>query len=133
VWSVLVADVEFSAMRGDASTVDEYIAAAPAARRRSLAHLRQLCTGELRDFEEAVRSGMPSYLRDGEVEIAFAAQEAHISFSVLRQDALEANAARLEGLSLGKGCIRFRRSDQIDPDTIRALLGSTAASAGPIC
>lgn len=92
-----------------------------------------LCTDELRDFEEAMRYGMPSYLRDGEVEIAFANQKAHISFYVLRQDALAANMARLGGLSLGKGCIRYRRPDQIDPHAIRALLGSTAASTGPIC
>jgi len=76
---------------------------------------------------------MPSYERDDAVEIAFASQKAYISFYVLRQAALEANDSRLEGLSVGKGCIRFRRPEQIDEETIRSLLGATAADDGPIC
>jgi uncharacterized protein YdhG (YjbR/CyaY superfamily) len=120
-------------MRGDASAVDDYIAKAPADRRKALELLRELCTDELPGFEEAMRYGMPSYLRLGEVEISFASHKAYISLYVLRRDALEANASRLESLSVGKGCIRFRRPDQIDPHTVRALLSSTAVSTGPIC
>ena len=112
-------------MRSDASSVEVYIAGAPSERRQGLELLRHLCTTELPGFEEAMRYGMPSYLRAGQVEV--------ISFYVLRRDALEANAARLEGLSVGKGCVRFRRSDQIDPEVVGALLRSTVASSGPIC
>lgn len=121
------------AMRSDASTVDDYIDEAPADRRKALELLRELCIAELPGFEEAMRYGIPSYLRLGEVEIGFANHKAYISLYVLRRDALEANAARLEGLSVGKGSIRFRRPDQIDPQTVRALLSSTAAGTGPIC
>jgi uncharacterized protein YdhG (YjbR/CyaY superfamily) len=120
-------------MGRDASTVNAYIAEAPADRRKALELLRELCNTELPGFEEAMRYGMPSYLRLGQVEVGFANRKAYISFYVLRQDALEAHTARLDGLSVGKGCIRFRRPDQIDPDTVRALLRSTAASTGPIC
>jgi uncharacterized protein YdhG (YjbR/CyaY superfamily) len=120
-------------MGGDASTVNAYIAEAPADRRKALQLLRELCTAELPGFEEAMRYRMPSYLRLGEVEVGFANHKAYISLYVLRRDALKAHAARLEGLSVGKGCIRFRRPDQIDPDTVRGLLRSTAASTGPIC
>jgi len=42
--------------------------------------LRDLCREELRGFEEAMRNGMPGYLRDGVVEIGFASQKATISF-----------------------------------------------------
>jgi uncharacterized protein YdhG (YjbR/CyaY superfamily) len=120
-------------MSGDASTVDDYIAEAPADRRKALELLRELCTGELLGFDEAIRYGMPSYLRLGEVEVGFASNKAYISLYVLRRDVLEANAACLEGLSVGKGCIRFRRPDQIDPQTVRALLRATAVSTGTIC
>ncbi len=95
--------------------------------------MRRLCLEELRGFTEAMRYGMPSYERDGEVEIGFASQKAYISFYVLRQAALEANASRLEGLSVGKGCIRFRRPEQIDEETVRLLLAATVADDGPIC
>ena len=120
-------------MRADAATVDDYVADAPADRREALELLRRLCTDELPGFDETMRYGMPSYLRRGEVEISFASHKGYISLYVLRRDALEANTQRLGGLSVGKGSIRFRRPDQIDPQTVRALLRSTAGSSGPIC
>jgi len=76
---------------------------------------------------------MPSYERAGEVEIGFASRKAYLSFYVLRRAALEANISRLEGLSVGKGCIRFRRAEQIDEATVRSLLAATFADDGPIC
>ena len=80
-----------------------------------------------------MRYGMPGYLRDGEVEIGFATQRAFVSFYVLRKAALAANADRLRGLSVGKGCVRYERPDQIEPDVVRALLRATVADTGPIC
>ena len=120
-------------MQSTAKTVDEYIAEAPAERRSALELLRDLCREELTGFEEVMGYGMPGYLRNGEGEIGFASQKAYISFYVLRRAALATCAERLDGLSVGKGCIRFRRPDQIDPDVIRALLRATVADIGPIC
>jgi uncharacterized protein YdhG (YjbR/CyaY superfamily) len=122
-----------SGVRSDATTVEEYIAAAPAGRRSALDLLRRLCRDELPGFDEAMRHGMPAYLRGGEVEVGFASQKRYLSLYVLRQAALEANAGRLAGLSVGKGCIRFARPEQIDPAVVRALLRATAADDGPIC
>ncbi len=76
---------------------------------------------------------MPAYLRDDAVEVAFASQKAYISLYILRQAALNANAQRLGGLSVGKGCVRFRRPEQVDPTTVRALLHATVSDSGPIC
>jgi uncharacterized protein YdhG (YjbR/CyaY superfamily) len=120
-------------VRSDAATADEYIAQAPPERRRSLELLLGLCREELAGFDEAMRHGMPSYSRDGAIEVAFAGQKSYISLYILRQAAVEANAERLAGLSVGKGCIRFRRHDQLDPVTVRALLRATATDSGPIC
>lgn len=110
-----------------------YIAESPEERRRGLELLRRLCRDELSGFDEAMRYGMPSYLRDDAVEVAFANQKAYISLYVLRQAAIAANAERLSGLSVGKGCIRFRRPDEIDASVVRALLRSTVTDSGPIC
>ncbi len=120
-------------MRSAAATVDEYIAEAPLDRLDALSLLRRLCQEELPGFDEAMRHGMPSYLRDDAIEVAFASQQASINLYILRQAALAANAERLTGLSVGKGAIRFRRPDQIDPMTVRELLRATVADAGPIC
>jgi uncharacterized protein YdhG (YjbR/CyaY superfamily) len=115
------------------ATVTEYISESPADRRDALDLLRRLCSEELSGFDEAISHGMPSYLRAGEIEVAFASQKSYVSLYILRRAALDANADRLAGLSVGKGCIRFRRPEQIDPTVVRALLRATAADSGPIC
>jgi uncharacterized protein YdhG (YjbR/CyaY superfamily) len=115
-----------AAVRSSAATVAEYIGDA-------LTLLRRLCREELVGFEEAMRYGMPSYVRDDAVGVAFAIQQAYISLDILRQPALDAAANRLAGLSVGKGCIRFRRREQIDPATVRALLAATVTDSGAIC
>src|SRR5919201_3736650 len=109
-------------MGAEAAKIDEYITAAPEERRDALNLLRGLCREVLSGYEEAMRHGMPSYLRDGAIEVAFATQKTSINLYVLRQAALRAKAQRLAGLSVGKGAIRFRRPDQIDAVTVRALL-----------
>jgi uncharacterized protein YdhG (YjbR/CyaY superfamily) len=120
-------------MASEATTVTAYIAEAPADRRPALNLLRRLCREDLPGFAEAMKHGMPSYLRGGEIEVAFASQKSYISVYILRQAVLEANADRFTGLSVGKGAIRFRRPEQIDPETVRALLGATVADDGQIC
>lgn len=116
-----------------AATVDEYISHAPFERRDALQLLRKLCREELTGFAEAMKHGMPSYLRDDEVEVAFASQKSYISLYVLRQTAVQANIDRLSGLSVGKGAIRFVRPEQVDPATVRELLRATVTDSGPIC
>src|SRR5262245_15233923 len=108
-------------MHSTATTVDAYIAEAPAERRPPLELLRRLCREELHGFHETMRHGMPGYERNGAVEISFASQKRYVSFYVLRQAALNANRDRLAGLSVGKGCIRFRGADDVDEETVRAL------------
>jgi uncharacterized protein YdhG (YjbR/CyaY superfamily) len=120
-------------VRSEAASVEQYISEAPADRRAALELLRRLCLERLAGFEEAMRYGMPAYLRGGVVEVGFASQKQYISLYVTRERAVEANAARLAGLSVGKGCIRFRRPGQIDPAVVRALLDATATDAGPVC
>jgi uncharacterized protein YdhG (YjbR/CyaY superfamily) len=120
-------------VRSEATTVDAYIADAPAERREALELLRRLCLEELPGFDEVIRHGMPSYTRGGEVEIGFASQKGYISLYVLRQAALAAGKGRLAGLSVGKGCIRFRKPEQIEEGTVRSLLSATVADEGPIC
>jgi uncharacterized protein YdhG (YjbR/CyaY superfamily) len=120
-------------VRSDASTVEEYIADAPAERRDALELLRQLCREELNGFDEEMAYGMPSYLRDGVAEVGFASQKAYISLYILRRDAFDAGTERLAGLSLGKGCVRFARPEQVDPVLVRDLLKAAATDSGPLC
>lgn len=120
-------------MPSGSADVDEYLANVPDARRDALAGLRRLCRERLDGFEEAIRYGMPSYARDGVVEVAFASRKQYVSFHVLRTEVLDAHRSQLAGLDLGKGCIRYRRTDQIDVDLVASLLDATAAARGEVC
>jgi uncharacterized protein YdhG (YjbR/CyaY superfamily) len=121
-------------MKSKATTVEEYLAEAPEEQRPALETLRELCLDELTGYGEGMQYGMPSYSRDGNVvEVAFARQKNYISLYVLRESVIEANAHLLDGLSVGKGCIRFKRPEQIDPTIVRPLLSGSAADTSPIC
>lgn len=121
-------------MKSQAATVEEYITEAPEERRAALKILRGLCLAELPGYYEGVNYGMPSYSRDGtNVEVALASQKNCISLYVLKESVLKANVHLLDGLSLGKGCIRYERPEQIDPKVVRALLAGSASDGDSIC
>jgi uncharacterized protein YdhG (YjbR/CyaY superfamily) len=117
--------------------VDAYVAQVDEGRRDAVRTLRDLCRTDLEGFTEGMKYGMPGYWRgpmaDGEGEIGFAAQKQYLSFYVVRTDVMAAHRDRLAGLSVGKGCIRYRRPDQIDQAVVRSILEMTAATRGPIC
>jgi uncharacterized protein YdhG (YjbR/CyaY superfamily) len=115
------------------ATVEHYLADAPERRREVLGALRRACLAELDGFAETMAYRMPSYERDGEVEVAFANQKQYISLYILRTDVMATHRARLEGLSVGKGCIRYRKPADVDLDLVRSMLRATAASTGPVC
>ena len=120
-------------MKSEATTVEEYLADVPEERRPALETLRTLCLDELAGYEGRMQYGMPSYSRDGSaVEVAFASQKNYISLYVMRESVIKANTNLLDGLSVGKGCIRFNRPEQIDPTVVRPLLSGAAADTGPI-
>jgi hypothetical protein len=76
---------------------------------------------------------MPSYSRGGQVEVAFAKQAQHLSLYILKKPVFDAHRANLGRLSLGKGCIRYRRPDQIDWAVVASLLSDTRGSSIEIC
>ena len=65
--------------------------------------------------------------------IAFAKQTQHLSLYILKQPVFDAHRADLAGLSLGKGCIRYRQPDQINWRVVESLLADTRDTTGDIC
>jgi uncharacterized protein YdhG (YjbR/CyaY superfamily) len=120
-------------MRSDAATVDAYLAELPADRREQLTVLRGLCVEHLPAHDEVMRWGMPAYVRGDRADVAFASQARHIALYVMQQPAVAANAERLAGLDMGKGCLRLKPSAAIDVDLVRSLLVATAACDGDPC
>lgn len=123
-------------MQSSATTVDAYIAEAPAERQAALQRLRALCIECLPGHEEVMAYGMPCYRRDGvdgAEGVAFASQKQYISLYIVKQDVLDAHRAELAGISLGKGCIRYTKPAKIDFDLVRRMLEESYASTSPVC
>ena len=97
-------------MQSDASTVTEYLDEVPEERLTALTKIRELCQQHLAEFEESMQYGMPSYSRAGTVEVAFASQKNNISLYILRTDVLNPYRDQFPASSIGKGCIRYRKT-----------------------
>jgi uncharacterized protein YdhG (YjbR/CyaY superfamily) len=122
-------------MQSTAKNVTAYLEEVPAERKPALAELRNLCRATLTDFEESMTYGMPSYSRNGQVEVGFASQKNYIALYILKNDVMDAHRDLLKGkgISLGKGCIRYSRPERIDFQVVGRILKATQESTGIIC
>ena len=121
-------------MQSDAKNVNEYLKEIPEPRLESMTKLRELCLEILDGYEENMEYGMPSYKKaGGEVEVAFASQKNYISFYILRESVFNNFRDSLKGLNLGKGCIRYKKPEQIDFNIVKQLLIESFQSDTEIC
>jgi uncharacterized protein YdhG (YjbR/CyaY superfamily) len=113
-------------MRIEASSVAEYLDQVPDDRKERLTALHALIREKLPDSRETIAHGMPTYMRGGDVAVAFASQKQHISvyFPGYLFDRYPELAA---GQDCGKGCLRFRKAATMDFAVIGALLDKVAA------
>ena len=120
-------------MKSKALTVDSYLREVPEKRSEALKKLRELCLKHLPDHEEGMVYNMPSYVKNGQVQVAFASQKQHICIYFLIHEVMLANEDRLRGLNRGKGCIRYSNPSSIDFELIAFLLQESLRLDGPIC
>ncbi len=122
-------------MQSQAESVTAYLEEVPAERKEALTKLRELCLKTLKGFNESMVYGMPSYSRNGEVEVAFASQKNYISLYILKQDVMNDHKEKLigKGISFGKGCIRYTKPERIDFKLVEDMLVATNKSDAPIC
>jgi uncharacterized protein YdhG (YjbR/CyaY superfamily) len=100
---------------------------------RSLAfqQLRRLCRERLTGWTEGMRWGMPGCPEGADPVVAFNSQKQHIAFYA-GPTAVARFADRLAGLDCGKGCIRYRRPEQMDFALIGDMLDDIRARGGPM-
>jgi uncharacterized protein YdhG (YjbR/CyaY superfamily) len=120
-------------MQSEAKTIDAYLAELPTDRREAVSRLRKLCRETLKGYEEGMDYGLPCFKRGGVVEIGFASQRNYISLYCLKKEVLDAHRGLLEGLSVGKGCIRYPKPEKIDFAVVKKLLVATAKSGAKPC
>jgi uncharacterized protein YdhG (YjbR/CyaY superfamily) len=110
-----------------------YIDEQPIEWKAALRKLRAACRRELRGYSEQLTYGMPSYQLNGRSEVSFGKQGRYLSLYILKQPVLDAHRNQLAGLSVGKGCIRYRRPEQINWDVVSSLLADTYSSPVSAC
>ena len=121
-------------MQSQANSIEMYLEEVPQERRAALIQLHQLCKQVLVGCLPTMTYGMPGYQKPGgEVEVAFASQKNYISLYILHSEVLDQHRPELPHLSLGKGCIRFRKPDQIDFDLVEKLLEESWQSKTKTC
>lgn len=97
--------------------------------RAALEQVRTLCREELGGYVEEFRSGMSMYARTADAEVGIAAaRKRHLSLYNTRTDVMAAFRDALAGCDLGKGCIRYRRTDDIDADLVREIVHALAGA-----
>ena len=121
-------------MQSQAETIEDYLRDVPARRREALTRLDQLCRQVLESYQPTMDYGMPGYRKPGgEIEVAFASQKNYISLYILKREVLDQHREALSHLSLGKGCIRYRKPSQIDFVLVEKLLEESAQSNAEVC
>lgn len=120
-------------VQSKAQTVDEWMSALEPARAPAFARLRQLCRERLPGWEERMQWGMPGYGPSGaDPVVSFNSQKQHIALYA-GPTAVERFADRLGGIDCGKGCVRYRRPEQMDFAVIADMLDDIRARGGPMC
>jgi uncharacterized protein YdhG (YjbR/CyaY superfamily) len=119
-------------MTSKAADVACYIAELPADRRAAMEKLRDLCRQHLKGFEECMEYGMPGYKRNGALELSVASQKQYIAL-YMKPDVVNEFRGALKTASIGKSCVRFRKPEQIDFETIAQMLRRTEATAPCSC
>jgi uncharacterized protein YdhG (YjbR/CyaY superfamily) len=112
-------------LRYEAETVADYLGALTPERREALEALRALVYQVAPDAVETMRYGMPAYDVAGKVLCQFASQKRYVSL-YLDPKIVDKHRGALEGLSLGKGCVRFRKLDKLPLETIERMLREIA-------
>ena len=111
--------------------VDAYLAGLGPDRREALTELRAIVLEEAPAAVETMKYRMPTYEYQGGVLCAFASQKQYMSL-YMDTGLVEEHRADLDGLSVGKSCIRFRKLDKLPLGTVRTMLRETLRNMGSV-
>ena len=109
-------------MKRDASSPSAYLDAVDGIQKQILESIRDVIFEIAPDVEEGVEYGMLDY--PGLANLA--AQKNHVALYVAPA-VLAEHEERFPGVSCGKSCLRFTRTEQADPKALRALLRDVRA------
>lgn len=102
-----------------ATSVDQYLAALPAAQRAALGDLRALLLQSVPEAEEAIRTRVPVIRYRSKTVVGYGAGKGHLALYVMFGDALRVFAKDFRDFDVGRRVVRFAPDRPIPP----ALLG----------
>ena len=106
-----------------AQRVPDYIAAAPADQRDTLADLRAMITAAIPAAAEGMSpSGFPVYTVNGRWITGFASRKKGPMFYMMLAGVMAAHADRLGPLMSGKSCIEYRPTKSLGAEELRELV-----------
>ena len=113
-------------MQSKATTVEAYLKELPEELRRVMKQLRGLVRKSAPAATECMRYGMPCY-ELGELLCAMAAQKGYYALYVGDGKLVDRFRPQLSKLSVGKGCIRFKKLEELPLDVVGQLLSEAAS------
>lgn len=111
------------------SSVDAYIAKAPASQRETLTELRETIRKAMPKAEEVVEGGFPVYKVGGQWTAGFATRKKGPMLYIMVHEVLDRYAETLGALRSGKSCVEFRETEHTSRAALRKLAAKMLAEA----
>jgi uncharacterized protein YdhG (YjbR/CyaY superfamily) len=116
-------------MQSPAKTVPAYLKELPVDRRQALATFRKLIKQAAPDAKESMQNGMPTYAVGSCPLFALASQKHHLALYVCAWNAMNKNRNKLGKTNCGKGCVRFKKLEDLSLDVVEKLLAEAVEEA----
>ncbi|MEK7253721.1 MAG: DUF1801 domain-containing protein [Bacteroidota bacterium] len=108
-------------------SVDDYIAAAPAATHAVLQALRHAIKEAAPNASEIISYQIPTYKYAGSPLVHFAVQKNHCSFTVVTATAIEAFREELKGFKLSGRTVQFQPDKPLPEDLVKRIVAMRVA------
>jgi uncharacterized protein YdhG (YjbR/CyaY superfamily) len=112
--------------KGKPATIDEYLAALPAAQRVALEKLRKTIRAAAPKAEECISYGIPAF-RLNRMLVGFGAAAKHCAFYPMSSATVAAHKEELKGFDTSKGTIRFQPEHPLPAALVRKLVKARIA------
>jgi uncharacterized protein YdhG (YjbR/CyaY superfamily) len=113
-------------MKSKAATIDDYLEELAPERKAALAAVRKLIREAAPDARESMQYGMAAFELNG-LLCGLSSQKNHMALYVCEPEVVDEQRARLGKLDCGKGCIRFRKLEELPLDAIRDIVKAARA------
>ena len=106
-----------------------YLKELPADRRTALATLRKLIKQVVPEAKESMQGGMATYAIGSCPLFALASQKHHLALYVCEWNTMNKYRDKLGRTNCGKGCVRFKRLEDLSLDVLKEFLAGAAHAA----